>query len=164
MSRHIRNKHIEAKSGPHPCTVTGCSKTFKRQDARLKHERKQHPELHHDPPEQRRQQTLHMQNTNGYPAAIEPNTYTSPPSEIDLLVGSQLLENGSVIATEQEELGEAAPQLQPSMPSKFHGLPQNARIVFSRLYDNLNGDDYSRFCDRFFTRWESIVQELYSTK
>lgn len=44
LSRHIRQKH-SAHESTCPCKVPGCFKTFKRQDARVKHYRKCHPSL-----------------------------------------------------------------------------------------------------------------------
>jgi len=44
LARHIRQKHgIDEQN--FPCADPGCSKIFKRQDARLKHYRKEHPQL-----------------------------------------------------------------------------------------------------------------------
>ena len=47
MSRHIRTKH--GAPGSHAreyhCPSQGCGKTFRRSDAKLNHERKEHPEL-----------------------------------------------------------------------------------------------------------------------
>ena len=47
MSRHIRTKH-GAPGGvarEYPCSKQGCGKIFRRNDAKLNHERKEHPEL-----------------------------------------------------------------------------------------------------------------------
>ncbi|OCK91422.1 uncharacterized protein K441DRAFT_575042, partial [Cenococcum geophilum 1.58] len=47
MSRHIRTKHGAPSSSAqeYPCSKQGCGKTFRRNDAKLNHERKEHPEL-----------------------------------------------------------------------------------------------------------------------
>jgi hypothetical protein len=47
MSRHMQTKHgISGRvAREFPCASIACEKTFKRRDARLNHERKQHPEL-----------------------------------------------------------------------------------------------------------------------
>lgn len=47
MHRHMRLKHGGQVKGEknYPCKGFNCTKTFKRQDARLKHHRSKHPEL-----------------------------------------------------------------------------------------------------------------------
>lgn len=48
LHRHMRLKHSAHDFSPEksfPCEASGCRKVFKRQDARLKHHRKKHPEL-----------------------------------------------------------------------------------------------------------------------
>jgi uncharacterized C2H2 Zn-finger protein len=45
LSRHIRQKHGLIPTRPYVCEEDGCSKVYYRQDARLKHYRKQHPHL-----------------------------------------------------------------------------------------------------------------------
>ncbi|KAF5854162.1 hypothetical protein GGP41_006960 [Bipolaris sorokiniana] len=49
LARHARHKHSKAAKVPLTCSAHGCSRTFARQDARVKHERKHHPELHCNP-------------------------------------------------------------------------------------------------------------------
>lgn len=45
MLRHLRLRHDpRGDENSYKCEVDTCGKTFKRQDARLKHWRKQHPE------------------------------------------------------------------------------------------------------------------------
>ncbi|KAH7069551.1 hypothetical protein BKA63DRAFT_84812 [Paraphoma chrysanthemicola] len=45
LARHVRHKHQGAKGGPYTCTADGCFRVYQRQDARLKHMRKKHPDL-----------------------------------------------------------------------------------------------------------------------
>ena len=47
MSRHILTKHGPSGgvAGEYPCSSIGCGKMFRRNDAKLNHERKEHPEL-----------------------------------------------------------------------------------------------------------------------
>jgi hypothetical protein len=46
LHRHMRLKHgIDGKEREYPCKAHDCPKTYRRQDARLKHYRKMHPEL-----------------------------------------------------------------------------------------------------------------------
>ncbi|KAF2627871.1 hypothetical protein BU25DRAFT_45782 [Macroventuria anomochaeta] len=53
LARHVRQKHIQGMTVTDPCTGHGCHLVFQRKDARLKHERKRHPELQHPPVQQR---------------------------------------------------------------------------------------------------------------
>jgi uncharacterized Zn-finger protein len=51
LQRHMRLKHPKGQSADknekeYSCEARGCSNVFKRQDARLKHIRTKHPELH----------------------------------------------------------------------------------------------------------------------
>jgi hypothetical protein len=43
LARHRRHQHIGHEPG-YPCEETGCARTFKRKDARLKHYRRHHPQ------------------------------------------------------------------------------------------------------------------------
>jgi hypothetical protein len=63
LARHVRQKHAGAYRSLYECTAQGCSKVFQRQDARLKHARKKHPELH-SPPIQRRHGTENYRATS----------------------------------------------------------------------------------------------------
>ena len=47
MSRHMRTKHGASirVAREYPCESVGCGKRFRRNDAKLNHERKEHPEL-----------------------------------------------------------------------------------------------------------------------
>jgi hypothetical protein len=47
-----------------------------------------------------------------------------------------------------------------SQSAGVEGLPRAAQCVFTTLRQNLSPGDYSHVCDSFFTRWESIVQQL----
>lgn len=49
LARHRRQKHAHEEQ-TFPCEKRDCPKTFKRQDARLKHYRREHPELASNPP------------------------------------------------------------------------------------------------------------------
>ena len=44
LARHRSMRHKDLEKG-YKCDVQGCGKSFKRQDARLKHQRRHHPEL-----------------------------------------------------------------------------------------------------------------------
>lgn len=45
MHRHMRLKHSGKPERQFTCDARGCDRAFKRQDARLKHMRRKHPEL-----------------------------------------------------------------------------------------------------------------------
>jgi hypothetical protein len=45
FGRHMRTKHGINGQREYPCEVEDCPKTYFRQDARLKHHRKEHPNL-----------------------------------------------------------------------------------------------------------------------
>ena len=53
LSRHKRQKHGDGEQS-YTCQVAGCMKSFKRQDALLKHNRRSHPELGMSSPHTRR--------------------------------------------------------------------------------------------------------------
>jgi hypothetical protein len=53
LQRHIRLKHVHDER-LYACKAASCGKIFKRQDARLKHYRKQHPSLGSAPVHSRR--------------------------------------------------------------------------------------------------------------
>lgn len=46
LARHIKVFHQDLFNMYYTCEFPGCGKTYRRTDARLKHERKSHPELH----------------------------------------------------------------------------------------------------------------------
>jgi hypothetical protein len=52
-NRHIRARHTLGSDARYPCHASGCGRSFTRKDARLKHTRNYHPELHIPPPRQR---------------------------------------------------------------------------------------------------------------
>ncbi|KAF2825193.1 hypothetical protein CC86DRAFT_39948 [Ophiobolus disseminans] len=150
LKRHVQQKHIKAKGGPYTCTAENCFSVFQRADARLKHARSKHPELNL-PPVQRRHGTEH-DAANPYLFMIEDiDVAQEPPYN----VGQWL----------QTELGFVNNQLSHVQPIVDHSvavqdLPRAAQCAFHALQENLSSSDYSRVCDSFFTRWESIVQQL----
>jgi hypothetical protein len=53
LQRHLRLKHGPVEEKGYVCESVGCGKVFKRQDARLKHHRRRHPELQEADPKSR---------------------------------------------------------------------------------------------------------------
>jgi len=150
LTRHVQQKHVEANGGPYTCLAEGCFSVFKRQDARLKHARSKHPELNL-PPVQRRNGTEHD--------VANPYLYT-----VEDLQGAQdpTYNVGQWLQAEQGFIGNHTSKLQHEVdPSaSLEELPRAAQCVFTTLQRNLHHSDYSRICDSFFARWESIVQQL----
>ena len=150
LMRHVRQKHVEAKGGPYTCLAEGCFSVFQRADARLKHARSKHPELNL-PPVQRRHGTEH-DVTNPYTYTIEDiDVAQDPPYNV-----------GQWLQVDQDFTGNHAFKVQHEVhPSAgVEEMPRAAQCVFTTLQRSLDPSDYSRICDSFFTRWESIVQQL----
>jgi hypothetical protein len=116
----------------------GCTRVFQRQDARLKHTRKQHPELC-PLPVRRRQSTAQDSRTS----SSDDNVHGA--HDLDYL--GQWSQPNSILAGnfmhEPEDEGTSV-----------------AQYVVTALEASLHPTDFLRGCDSFFTRWESIVQHL----
>ncbi|KAF2027130.1 hypothetical protein EK21DRAFT_115133 [Setomelanomma holmii] len=147
LARHVRQKHQD--TGPYPCTAEGCSKKYKRSDARSNHMRKSHPELRPLPPVQRRRGTEH---------------YSTGPYSPD---------RKSVVHDDGQHVYKCAPaheviKTDPStmLPSArgvsddIEQLPRALCMIFATLRLNFDPATYSRICDSFFKRWESVVHKL----
>ncbi|RAQ99457.1 hypothetical protein DDE82_008232 [Stemphylium lycopersici] len=74
LARHVKHQHANASKVPYMCRLAGCLKVFARSDARLKHERKQHPWLHPEPIERRFYNTVSHEE----PAADTPTATMGP--------------------------------------------------------------------------------------
>jgi hypothetical protein len=137
LGRHTRQKHASTDRSLYDCT--GCSKVFQRQDARLKHARRRHPELFL-PPVQRRQSTEQYSMTS----SIDDTVHIA--HDLDYNVG-QWSQPNNILADnhvhEPEDEGTSV-----------------AQYVVTAVEASLHPTDYLRGCDSFFTRWESIVQQL----
>jgi hypothetical protein len=106
-SRHMRLKHGHSEKS-YPCESKECSKTFKRQDARLKHHRSQHPHLA-DAAEPKNRQALHDEpklqaiHENEYPESEERiGGVQDPVSPYSLRGGSQQSGGSNQIVTRSQ--------------------------------------------------------------
>ncbi|KAF2623499.1 hypothetical protein BU25DRAFT_175783 [Macroventuria anomochaeta] len=144
LARHVRHKHGQANARSYTCRAPNCLHDFRRQDARLKHERKAHPELEHAPVEPRQH---HEQSSSGA---------LSYPIESDCALGV------SSDATDDYEYSHAV--ISTPQNTSTHGHISTNLVAawqtFSRLHATLDDENYSLACDVLFTRWEAIAQEL----
>jgi hypothetical protein len=143
LKRHIREKH----GGPYTCIVEGCFHVFQRADAGLKHARRKHPELNL-PLVERRRGTEHDTYPSLHVAAYDSQDSTRSVGE---WLQAEHGYMGNHTSTVQHEVDPSAGVEQ---------LPRAAKCVFRTLHTKLRPSDYSRICDAFFSRWESIVQQL----
>jgi hypothetical protein len=137
LGRHTRLKHASTERNLYECT--GCSKVFQRQDARLKHARRRHPELCL-PPVQRRQSTEPSSMTS----SIDDTVHKA--HDLDYNVGQWLQPNNILAGNHVHEPEDEGASI--------------AQYVVTAVEASLHPNDYLRGCDSFFTRWESIVQQL----
>ncbi|KAF2123534.1 hypothetical protein P153DRAFT_161831 [Dothidotthia symphoricarpi CBS 119687] len=86
LARHVRHKHSESRGGPYTCSANGCSKVYRRQDAKLKHERQRHAELH-CPQEQSRHSLPIRQGSfiSSIHQVIDSNEQSKPPFQGETL-------------------------------------------------------------------------------
>jgi hypothetical protein len=147
LKRHMRQKHEEQIQ--YTCTVEGCSKVFLRQDAKLKHIRKKHPELHPFPVQRRL-------GTEQYPSIS--NTYE------DVRVRRDLNYDVGQWLQPKQDLSRIPMDISQLEGNAFFGveeMPRTAQIFFSALQAKFDPATYSCICDSFFTRWETIVEHLH---
>jgi hypothetical protein len=75
LQRHHRLHHgVDGQQREYPCAASDCMKTYKRQDARLKHHRKHHPKLAR-PAESRRGSSQNVVSLTG--CSDTPNVYAN---------------------------------------------------------------------------------------
>jgi hypothetical protein len=186
LARHMKHTHGGEGGSSYPCTAKECSKVFKRADARLKHARKQHPELHL-PPVQKRHGTeqysresyntgnilkvntlmeVHGHDESHKSLAEETHATQSHPA-FGSGVPNPLVSNldynvGQWLHVERGPVGDftTTPQHAVESSAALEDFPHAAHSVFTALRANLIPSDYSRICESFFTRWQSIVQQL----
>lgn len=144
LSRHQKQKHLAAKEGSYQCTSPGCSSVFSRSDARLKHARIKHPGLRL-PPAQRRQGT----------------EYATPSRSLnyDNAVGKELNLGPNVINDLSGHLHNGA-----SPAGELYKYSAPANYIVSTLANRLGPAELARAYDSFFTRWESIVEQMLNDK
>ncbi|KAH4817444.1 hypothetical protein HBH61_049590 [Parastagonospora nodorum] len=78
-ARHVRLKHIRADL--YECDASNCFKVYQRQDARLKHMRSRHPELHVPPMQRRRPEASSTQTLGRVRASSSPNQSWQPANQ-----------------------------------------------------------------------------------
>jgi hypothetical protein len=151
LKRHVREKHGLENGGPYTCIAEGCFRVFQRTDAVLKHARRKHPELNL-PPVQRRRGTEHDTNPS-----LDESAHISQDSTRSV---------GEWLQAEHGYIGNHTSMVQHEVdPSAgVEQLPRAANCVFRTLHTKLRPSDYSRICDSFFSRWESIVQQLHDNQ
>jgi hypothetical protein len=152
LARHVRQKHAAGNRSAYECTAQGCSRVFQRPDARLKHARKRHPELRL-PPVQRRHGTEH------YPATPYVQEGVHVAHDLDYNVGQWLQPDDL-----QDDNHAHKAEDKGNSPVGIEHLSYAAQYVLTILKARLHPTDYSRSCDSFFTRWESIVQQLFESQ
>lgn len=138
LARHERQYHGQSVRLPYPCLAPGCPSFFNRSDARLKHSRIQHPELNL-PPVQHRQGTELD--------ATSPNIYTGVGQWLQPQQGPS-----------SDHMSVARPEALPLVDLDQFSMA--AKCVLGTLQMHLGPVDYTRLCDFFFSRWDSILQQL----
>lgn len=108
LARHVRQKHTEAKAGPYACAADGCYRVFARQDARLKHARKQHPGLYPEAVHRRNEygkesHTVHSCDSGT--AVFPPTLYAQSRPILIPIPANNTRQNRSGIATSTVEIG-----------------------------------------------------------
>jgi hypothetical protein len=146
LGRHVRQKHGHASGRLYTCRAADCLHGFQRQDARLKHERKLHPELA-NVPNLPREQHEHISDTLEEAVA---NPLACPPSET---ARTWLCEN------ENAHPG-SFPEHHVEPFDNDTTLAYETLQTFTRLHATLTAEDYSLTCDTLCTRWEAIAQGL----
>jgi hypothetical protein len=152
LSRHVRLKHKEVGGASYTCQVDGCLRSFQRQDARLKHERKKHPELHHSTERPRHRTELHPRVDSSYENTPS-LTAQSCRNHAHPLAQSLLAEydNKKTIST--------YPRQDPTSDLVV-SLPPAAWRTFNKLRATLDADQWACRCDLLFSRWATIAQNL----
>lgn len=139
LARHVRQKHTGANCGLLTCIAEGCFKTFQRPDARLKHARRQHPELALQP------------------ASRREHAVSSSQADSD----QNLNYVGHWLQAEQGFINSHALSAQHLVdPSAAVEGLRAAKSVFSTLQLKLDPGTYSHVRNSFFARWESVIQRL----
>jgi hypothetical protein len=126
--RHIQNKHTGADSNVYKCGAPGCFKIYQRQDARLKHMRSRHPELHVPPVQRRRAEASSTQTLSRVRANSSPNQQSLQPADkehVDISASDEYLHVPS-----------AHTGTRPSTPSYERSFSQHPRSTFTDSYDS----------------------------
>ncbi|CBX99253.1 hypothetical protein LEMA_P084920.1 [Plenodomus lingam JN3] len=140
LARHIKHSH-GAVELQYPCFVSGCNKSYKRTDARLKHIRKQHPESH--------------------------SASISDHKEVDdveiVAVGSHFDEPEHLHSSNKAKCAahQGSPPTQPYALSSTEAMSELhiARMVLTALYNDL-GDEYPAYVAHYLSSWSSKVEQM----
>ncbi|KAH9870978.1 hypothetical protein J1614_006552 [Plenodomus biglobosus] len=140
LARHVKHSHGTV-SLQYPCTVSGCDKTFKRTDARLKHTRRQHPESHLAPMSDR-------QKVAGVEITAVGSLFNEP---------NQLSSTTKAKRVAQQNL----PSIQHNARSSMEALSalHIMRMVLTALHNDL-GDDYPAYVTHYLSCWSDKVEQM----
>jgi hypothetical protein len=148
-ARHVRLKHAGADNALYKCNASDCHKIYQRQDARLKHERRKHPELHLSPAMTRR-------GTEHQPTISSAHKNSAVAQDLNYDVGRWL-------TTDQAPVGSHTYRDQELFLCTDR-IPYAAHSTITALQAELSPSDYLRAFDAFFVRWQCIVQQLLQKK
>lgn len=154
LRRHKRHMHSQDGKKECQCRASDCSRTFKRQDARSKHERKTHPELHqnHITPQQQQPDHTTLAHPSWSTVPTSAEDASSHPTSVSREEASSMKQVSYPTSLELSDM--MTPQYNPvSRP------PLAAWHMFVKLHAELEADEYSRVCDSLFTSWELIAEE-----
>jgi hypothetical protein len=150
LARHVKHQHTGSHERPFACTAAGCSKTFRRQDARLKHARNKHPGLSLPPVPRRR-----FEGSEQHPRAPDASVLVPDALNLDYNVGQW---------SYADQVFDSHHMSKPVHETPLASIRDEsacpAHYIFTALRANLETVEYNRVRDSFFTRWESIVQQL----
>jgi uncharacterized C2H2 Zn-finger protein len=145
LNRHRKHKHL-GTTGTYNCTVPGCTAVFQRSDARLKHVRIKHPQLHLEGGQKERGIEQKYQVT-------DVNAKVLVAQELDYHVGQWF-------HVDDAWTGNSPVQAERHNRTKLGYSTCAAHCVLAILVGRLNRSEYLHVCGYFFTRWHDIVQQL----
>lgn len=144
-ARHFRLKHAGEDNTLYKCNASNCDKVYRRKDARLKHERRKHPELHLSP-------ALARRGIDHHPTISSARHNAAIVHDLSYNVGQWLPTDhasvGSQTCKEQDPC---------TLVERTHHA---AHYIITTLQEELHPGDYLRSFDAFFIRWECIVQQM----
>ncbi|KAF2475489.1 uncharacterized protein BDR25DRAFT_382501 [Lindgomyces ingoldianus] len=138
LRRHRRNVHGYSPCGPRklPCLVSHCDKLFRREDSRLKHERKCHPGLATKPPIPRKGKRVKDELHPRLVLAREPALELAREPALELA---------------------REPVLEPAFPAKSNKKEQSPSPI-------QKFQDSSTSSPRFFQIWDLALQNLRESR
>ncbi|KAH6629203.1 hypothetical protein C7974DRAFT_183029 [Boeremia exigua] len=148
LARHVRHKHDQGSGKLFSCRAANCLHDFRRPDARLKHERKLHPELQIAPIESR---SGPSETFSEPPSSQVDSKYALSTTSRSEPLGYREGGHQSVVSAVEHDTS-TDEYISPNMRAAWH--------TFAQLHAALDEEDYSQACDKLFLRWEAIAQEL----